>query len=64
MLVEVGCMPVEDQYSSTRLSVAPASRTGQQNLRQTNEPYRENNEATFRSAFQQETFGLRKNKIL
>ncbi|CAL8993865.1 unnamed protein product [Prunus brigantina] len=63
MLIEVECMPVEDQYSSSGPSVTPASRTDQQNLRQTNEPYRENNEETGRSAFQQEAFGIRKNRI-
>ena len=39
MLIQEECMPVEDQYSSTGPFVAPASRTDQQNLRQTNEPY-------------------------
>ena len=63
MLIEVECMPIEDQYSSTELFIVNASRKNHQNLRQTNEPYRENNEETGRNAFQQEEFGIRKNRI-
>ena len=63
MLIEVECMPVEDQYSSSGPSVTPASRTDQQNLRQTNEPYRENNEETGRSTFQQDRSAFNKKHL-
>ena len=43
MLIEIECMPVEEQYSSTRQTSMPTmGRTDQQNIRPTNEPYVEN----------------------
>ena len=43
MLIEVECMPVEEQGSSTGINSGPTiGRTDQQNIRPTNEPYAEN----------------------